>query len=159
MQKTLVRVQLALVFACLTVTASQASASPESRDEIQREILKLEDVQSQAMLKGDVDTLSSIYADGIDWVQPDGEKMTKEQVLASHRASKLKYDSIKHFNIETEIYGNTVVLTGQSLSMVHYGDKVFDFPRRFTNVYVREDGRWRLVVHHVTEVSRKVGEK
>jgi hypothetical protein len=45
--------------------------------------------------------------------------MTKALVLASHRDSKLKYDSIKHFDIQTHIYGNTVVLTGQSLSMVH----------------------------------------
>ena len=159
MRKLLLLTPFAFTSMVLAPVRVSATAAAESPDDIKREILKLEDVQSQAMLKGDVDTLGRIYADEIDWTRPDGELLTKDQVLASHRDSKLKYDSIKHLDIQTHIYGNTVVLTGQSLSMVRYGDKVFDFPRRFTNVYVLQNGQWKLVVHHVTAVSKKVGAK
>jgi hypothetical protein len=66
MRKILLPVPLAFA-SMMLVGALASAASAESPEQIKQEIMKLEDIQSQAMLKGDVDTLGRIYADGIDW--------------------------------------------------------------------------------------------
>jgi hypothetical protein len=45
-----------------------------------------------------------------------------------------------------------VVLTGHSTSVLEYKVKLFDAPRLLTDVFVKMEGRWQLVVHDVFEL-------
>jgi ketosteroid isomerase-like protein len=36
---------------------------------------------------------------------------------------------------------------------VIYKGQAVSRPRRFTNVYVQQNGQWRLAVHHVTPIA------
>ena len=47
-----------------------------------------------------------------------------------------------------------MVVTGHSTSVLEYKGKLFDAPRLFTDVYVKMDGRWQLVVHHVSDLAK-----
>ena len=146
-------------FASMGLIPLRISAAAESPDQIKREILKLEDVQSQAMLKGDVDTLSHILRQR-DRLDPAGRRAADEgsgprqppQQQAEIRLNQTLRPPDPH------LWKHGRPHRAESFDGP-YGNKVFDFPRRFTNVYVRENGQWKLVVHHVTKVSKKVGEK
>ena len=61
---------------------------------------------------------------------------------------------MKHDDILIRVYGNTVVLTGRSVGTFNYNGKVSEGPRRFTNVYVKKDGRWQLVAHQSTDTKK-----
>jgi ketosteroid isomerase-like protein len=125
----------------------------EGDEEVKKEILELEEKQNQLFLKADVNFLARIYADSIDWTRPTGEPLTKAQVLANLRSGKEKYNSITHDDLKVHVYGDTVVVTGHSTTNLQYDGKVFSSPRRFANVWVKQGGQWRLVVHHVTPIA------
>lgn len=120
--------------------------------ELKNEVLKVEDERNDAIMKGDIATLDKMYANEIAWTNPRGELLTKSQVLAHLGSGEQKFFSIKHSDRQIHVYGNTVVMTVFTRSSVRYKGKTSDAPRRFTNVFVKDNGHWLLVVHHATPV-------
>jgi ketosteroid isomerase-like protein len=131
------------------------SNKADSAEVIEKEILHVEEVQDQAILKGDVKVLDRIYADDFAYMNQFGELIPRSQVLAGFRSGKARLSSMKHDDIQIRVYGDTVVLTGRSVGTFYYKGKVSPGPRRFTNVYVKLGGRWQLVSHQATDVAKE----
>jgi ketosteroid isomerase-like protein len=79
--------------------------------------------------------------------------LPKLRSLLDIRSGKQKYNSVKHDDVRLHVYSDTVVATGHSSSSVIYKGQAVSRPRRFTNVYVQQNGQWRLAVHHVTPIA------
>jgi len=124
---------------------------PESNEAIKKEILKLEDEQHEAFVKGDAGIIDRMYADNAALTYADGKRISKAQLLADIRSGKHKLYQVTHDNLNMEIFGNTVVVTGHSTGT----GTMYNSPRVLTNVYVKLDGQWRLVAHHVTYVAKE----
>ena len=122
-------------------------------EKAKEEVLKVEDEMNQAIEKGDVNTLGRIFADDFTVTNPSGKIITRAQDLAEIRSGENNLVALDHDDIHLRVYGNTVLLSGRSRSTLQYKGKVSKGPRRFTNVYVKEDGQWRIVDHHVTNVA------
>jgi ketosteroid isomerase-like protein len=140
----------------LSGLARAQSAGGENADveRIRQEVLKVEREQDEAVARSDTKTLDRIWVDGLVYTTPTGELVTKAQHLADFRSGIRKFDSMKHDNFKVRVYGDTAVLTARSTSVLHYKGQVSTGPRVFTNVYVKMDGRWQLVSHHVTDVAK-----
>ncbi|GAB2561003.1 hypothetical protein GCM10027190_08330 [Spirosoma areae] len=52
-------------------------------------------------------------------------------------------------------YGEVAIVTGREHVKGTYKGNPGDFRLRFTNVFVRRDGRQQMITHHSTEVSKK----
>jgi ketosteroid isomerase-like protein len=128
------------------------SGTSASAERLKQEVLKVEAERNDAIVKGDVAALAKMYSDEISWTNPRGELLTKSQVLSHLQSGEQKFFSIKHSDRQMHVYGNTVVMTVFTRSSVRYKGKTSDAPRRFTNVFVKENGHWLLVVHHATPV-------
>lgn len=151
------RVSVALVLvAALSGGVGVQSASGESPEveKIKQEVLQVEREQDEAVAKSDTKVLDRIWADGLVYTTPTGELVTKAHHLADFQSGVRKFDSMKHDNFQVRVYGDTAVLTARSTSVLHYKGQVSAGPRVFTNVYVKMDGRWQLVSHHVTDVAK-----
>jgi ketosteroid isomerase-like protein len=131
---------------------SQADASP-AEAEAEEEVLKVEHEKDQAMQKGDLATLTRIYGDGLIFVNPRGEVLSKAQRLADVKPGSLDYLNFKRDDYTLHVYGNTVVLTGVSRSVLHNHGKLIRTPRQFMQVYIKQGGQWRMVSHHANFVS------
>jgi ketosteroid isomerase-like protein len=150
MRRILLVSLLAVAAACFV--QAQGTGGSEA-EKLKQEVIKFEDEHTQAVKQRDTAALDRIFADDIVWVPPSGDLLPKSQVLAENRSGKLNMATIEHRDFHFDIYGNTVVVTGLSTSRIEYGDKVSYGPRRFVNVYVKQDGRWQIVVHTVTDVK------
>jgi ketosteroid isomerase-like protein len=143
-----------VVFTCIGAHAQVPG--PKSSDKVEAikaEILKVEDERNAAIMRGDTATLDKMYSDEIAWTNPSGELLTKAEVLAHLKSGEQKFFSIKHSDRQLHVYGdNVVVMTVFTRSTVRYKGKTSDAPRRFTNVFVKQNGQWMLVVHHATPV-------
>lgn len=128
------------------------STTSASVEQLKQEVLKVEAERNAAIMKGDVATLDKMYSDEIAWTNPRGELLTKSEILSHLQSGEQKFFSIKHSDRQMHVYGNTVVMTVFTRSSVRYKGKTSDAPRRFTNVFVKENGHWLLVVHHATPV-------
>jgi ketosteroid isomerase-like protein len=119
------------------------------------EVLKVDEERNQALQKGDVGALDRIYADDLVFTNARGESLTKAQHLADIKARTLSFRSFAHSDVQVRIHENTGVLTGISTSAVDYKGTVSSSPRRFLNVYVKQDGRWLCVAHFETPAAKQ----
>lgn len=156
MKRIFVMSLLMLAFV-ISVKGQEGSSSQEgSVEAIKKEILHVEDMQVEAIVKGDAKALDRIYADDFAYTNQYGELIPRAQVLAGFQSGKARLSSaVKHDDVHIRVYGNTAVLTARSVGAFHYKGKVSEGPRRLTNVYVKLDGRWQLVSHTATDIAKQ----
>jgi hypothetical protein len=86
-----------------------------------------------------------------------GERLTKTQVLSDTESGNMHGYKTIHDHIRMVAFsGDAVVLSGRSTSTVGYGGKVFNGPRVFLEVWVKQDGRWQNAVHCVADAPNGV---
>src|SRR2546429_7365070 len=92
--------------------------------------------------------LTASYATDFIGIGPSGRVRTKPQVILDFTSGDLKFQSITTDDVQVRVYGNTAVETGRST--MNGQDKGKTVPRdtRFTRVWVKQQGHWRLVGHH-----------
>ena len=147
MRRTLVTAILALTASSLALGQEQ-SANTDQRSSVDQAIRQLDNERIQAQIHADAKALDRIYAEDFIGVGPSGTVRTKPQVLADFTAGTLKFQSITTDEVQVRVYENTAVETG--LSTMIGQDKGKPVPRdtRFTRVWVKQQGRWRLVANH-----------
>jgi hypothetical protein len=142
-----------LLVALTGLARAQETTRNESDGAAKAEVLKTGDQFDRAREAKDRATLERILADGLTWTAR-GDRLNKAQVIADIFSNNLHFKSFAHDNVTANIFGNTAVVTGHSTSVLEYKGKLFDAPRLFTDVYVKMDGRWQLVVHHVSDLAK-----
>ena len=138
-----------VILAAMSIALGQRqSAKRDQTRKFEQTIRRLDDERIQAQVHADAATLDRIYADDFIGVGPSGTVRTKPQVLADFTSGDLKFQSITTEEVQVRVYGNTAVETGRSTMTGQ--DKGKDVPRdtRFTRVWVKQQGRWRLVANH-----------
>jgi ketosteroid isomerase-like protein len=83
----------------------------------------------------------------------NGTIVEREVDIARFAAGELKVDSIKDEDLKVSLYGDVAVATGREKMRGSYQGQVAEMTIRFTNVFVRRDGRWQLVTHHSTAAN------
>jgi len=147
MRWTLVMVVLAVALISSALGQEQ-SASKDQRNSVEQAIRQLDNERIQAQIGADAAALDRIYADDFIGVGPSGTVRTKAQVISDFISGDLKFQSITTDEVQVRVYENTAVETG--LSTMHGQEKGKAVPRetRFTRVWVKQQGRWRLVANH-----------
>ena len=147
MRRALFIAVLVLAVAPMGVGQKQ-SAMGSHRTRVEEVIRKLDNERIQAQIHADAVALDRIYADDFIGVGPSGTVRTKAQVISDFTSGDLKFQSITTDDVQVRVYENTAVETG--LSTMSGQDKGKPVPRdtRFTRVWVKQQGRWRLVANH-----------
>jgi uncharacterized protein (TIGR02246 family) len=147
MRRTLVIAALALTGTSLVLGQKQG-ASTDQRSSVQRAIRQLDNERIQAQIGADARALDRIYADDFIGVGPSGTVRTKPQVISDFTSGDLKFRSITTDEVQVRVYGKTAVETGLSTMVGQDKGKIVPQDTRFTRVWVKEKGRWRLVANH-----------
>ena len=111
-------------------------------------IRSLDQDRIQAQIHADATALDRIYADDFIGIGPSGTVRTKPEVLADFTSHELIFQSITTDDVRIRVYGNTVVETGRSTMVGQDKGKVVPRDNRFTRVWVKQRGWWRLVANH-----------
>jgi uncharacterized protein (TIGR02246 family) len=117
-------------------------------DRVVERIRRLDQERIQAQIHADAMALDRIYADDFIGIGPSGTERTKPQVLADFTSHELTFQSITTDEVRIRVYGNTAVETGRTTTVGQDKGKVVPRDNRFTRVWVRRQGRWRLVANH-----------
>lgn len=140
---------------CLALAGltSSISATAQTTDATRQEIAKAEDAWRTARIAGDTAFLERFYAAEGRIQGMDGKVQSRAADIALFAAGKIKPKFIDHGPLDIMTYGNTAVVTGVDhlggTAFGHYGEMYL----RFTDVLVRRDGRWQLVVQQATSTS------
>jgi ketosteroid isomerase-like protein len=149
-----------VAFAVPRVAGGPPTGGANTNADVETEILKIDDEKDHAMQRYVASRgeqggpeLDRIYADDLVFVTTHGALITKEQRLEDLRSGNLKFISFGRDSYSFHVYGDTVIMTGRATSNVVYQGKENHIPRRFTNVYIKLAGRWRLVAHQATTIA------
>src|SRR5579875_1371214 len=153
MKRILLSVLLLVVLAPIARMQAVGQDDAAAVEQTKKEILKFEDERNEAILKRDIAVLNRMYSDQITWVMSNGDLLNKAQVLANIKSGNQRLFSMKHYDMHLHVFGNVVVLTTMSVSSERYKGKMITVPRRFTNVYIKRNGQWKVIIHTVTPLA------
>lgn len=130
-------------------TAQTKSGSPE------KELLKLENEWTAAMLSGDASFLERIYAADVVLTDQYGVVTTGAQDIASVKSGEVVYSSSVVDNMKVHVYGDAAVVIGRSTSKGKEKGKDFSHQTQWTDTWVKKAGRWLCVASQSTVITQK----
>jgi ketosteroid isomerase-like protein len=151
MRKTFVIAVLVFIAASFALGQKQ-SARRAPRRNVDHVIRQVDYERIQAQIGADAAALDRIYADDFIGIGPSGTVRTKEQVISDFTSGDLKFQSITTDDVQVRVYGNTAVETGRSTMIGQDKGKAVPRDNRFTRVWIKQQGRWRLVSNHYSSL-------
>ena len=154
MRWTFVIAILALTPTCI-VLGEEQSTGRDQRSSVEQAIKQLDNERIRAQIGADAVALDRIYANDFIGVGPSGTVRTKAQVISDFTSGDLKFQSIVTDEVQVRVYENTAVETGLSTMSGQEKGKAVPRDTRFTMVWVKQQGRWRLVANHYSSQATR----
>jgi len=144
-----------LIAAVLALAASSPPAAAQGRGkqgEAEREIRALNREWADAMVRGDRAALERIFSDDLVVTSGDGTLRDKKGEMGDG-GPEIKTYFFNTDDLRVRVYGGAAVITGRARWRINYKGRDIDHERRYTCVYARERGRWRMVAMQLTRVA------
>ena len=145
MRRAPLAVFAALVFLLLPLAAGAEDA--------RQEILAADARRFDAMIKVDQAALDGLLADDLTYTHSTGQAETKAQFLETLKTGKLSYLSAQPSDVAVRLYGETAVVTGRAEIKAVSGGQELVLPLRFTEVWVKSGGGWKLAAWQSTRIA------
>jgi ketosteroid isomerase-like protein len=126
-----------------------------AQDATQAELQKLEKTWNDAHVAGDAAALDSLWADELVVTVPKMPMFDKKQSLAIWKTGRMKFSRYETSDLGFKSFGDTAVVTGALVRERNFMGKDIHEDWRFTKVYVRRDGKWRVVAWHASDAAPK----
>ncbi len=121
----------------------------------EQEVLKATQMLNEAsLIKKDRATMERVYADDYVYNHSNGSITNKAQEIAEYMSSDLKWTAQKTDGLKVRMYGDVAVVTGVS-TLTGSAKGYASGPRRFTEIWVRRNGRWQTIGGQSTLVPAK----
>ena len=147
--------RLILLAAAVTILAPGvvSAQSVKQKAAIEQEIRKLDLAHAAAILRGDLAALDKLWTEDFIVNNPFNEIDKANRI----RSGAVTYSSFIREPEAITIHGNTVIVMGRETA-VPKGDSPDagkTNKRRYTNIWMKREGRWRLVARHASVICPK----
>lgn len=144
-------IMLAATLFALGQTAEQKLTDKNLK--IKQELIKLEEEWHDAYVRHDAAALERILADEYIAVYSSGNSANKTQSIADIKADKSIYEYSIPYDMDFRFYGNTVVVIGRTKDKwKNQKGEELTAEYRWTDIFVKRDGRWQCVAAQVVRV-------
>ena len=148
------RIRTSCAVVCV-ILASCAFAQAQNRNS--QQVRLLERAWLDAYEKNDAKVMDEIVADDFVITFPDGAMQTKSQILAMIKVPRQPGRPTPKFHtedVQARVYGNTVILMGRVVTeWQRDGQTQSKEQQRYTDTYVKRNGRWQVVASHLSNVK------
>jgi len=122
---------------------------------VEQEIKKLEHDWAQAVVKSGAAAVDQYEADDIVSTDPSGRVTDKAQDKKDLSSGDLKVQSLELSDLKVRVYGNTAVATGLATLKGTYKGQDMSGNYRYTDTWVRRNGKWQAVASQATKVQQQ----
>lgn len=155
---------LAALLAAFGSTPSLAQRPhPRHKEDLKRQVEKLEETWRLAQLNGDVETMDRLLSDDYIGITMNGQIVTKTQQLDRMRARTLSLTKIELDDVKVKLIGQTegansrvtgaVVTSRADVEGTNEGESIRGL-YRYTRVYTRTaNGSWKITNFEATRVG------
>lgn len=105
-----------------------------------------------AMVAQDLEALEPMLAEELNYGHSNGEVETKPQFLETIRTGRIKYEALDVKKLDVRLYDDIALVTGSVACKAQVGGQPLQIDLRYTDAYVRRDGRWQLIAWQSTRV-------
>ncbi len=119
---------------------------------LHKEIEALEQQWRQAILTNNVAEMNNLLSDDYIGITSNGAVENKAQALAQRRASTVTITKLDLSDIHIRVYGDTAVVTSVADLAGTNGDSDISGKYRYTRVYARRRGSWKIVSFEASRV-------
>ena len=117
-------------------------------------IVDLEQRLAQAWVKGDRRFIEALLAPDWTVTDPSGRTLTKHQVLdETFSSAERRIDTMAVDDVKVRLMGAVAVATGRTRATGSYQGRTASVVLRFTDVFLRRDGQWQIVISQGTMVA------
>jgi ketosteroid isomerase-like protein len=120
---------------------------------VEQELIKLETKWVDDAVKHDVTTLDKMLVDEF-MMTFDGTVYTKAELLEYIKSNKEEV-SIVTDEWKVRVYGDAAVVTARNTRKMKSEGKEATSQDRFTDTWIKRDGRWQCVAAHNSTIAQK----
>ncbi|PTX15294.1 ketosteroid isomerase-like protein [Pontibacter mucosus] len=146
----------ALLFILTFLFLSSALAQQDNLNAtLQAEIKALDQAHAMAILNGDALALDSLMDDEVTVNHPTNRIVKeKQELLDLIKQGVIRYTSFERTPETFLFFDDMVVVMGSEIVVPAKGAPNAEkrIQRRYTNIWMKKDGRWRLTVRHANNV-------
>jgi ketosteroid isomerase-like protein len=117
------------------------------------EVARLNRQWMDSYVKRDIAFLERYLAEDYTSTFPDGSVLDKQGEIDSLKSGAIALAEMTPREMNVRVYRDTAVITGQSTIRAKVKDQEISGEYRFTDVWVKQDGRWLAVASHVTRMA------
>lgn len=103
-----------------------------------------------AVSKADIRALDGLLSPAVVFTTATGRVMDKKAVLAMLASPDTRYESVESDQVKRAITGDLAIETGRVRVRGIRNGKPVNETQRYTDVWVRRDGRWQLAAEHTS---------
>jgi ketosteroid isomerase-like protein len=144
-----------------TATPSSHSAQPQPPAQVspgsQSEVRKLEREWLDAYEQHDATAMNRIVADDFTITNSNGTVQTKADImkmLGSPRPATAPSLTFSTEDVQARVDGDKVILSGRVLQKGERNGQQMTIPSRYTDTYVKRQGRWQVVASQLTRITQ-----
>jgi len=130
-----------------------AGQTPTKKAGIEKEIRTLDAAHADAVLRGDMAAMDKIWTTDFKVNNPFNEVDKADRI----RNGAVTYASFERTAETVLVHGDTVIVMGRE-TVVPKGnspDAGKTINRRYTNIYMKREGKWRLIARHASVICGK----
>jgi len=124
----------------------------QTQSSTEKELIGVENAWKQAVVKRDGAALQRLYADEYMSVDQEGMTWNKKQDIEIDTAGVSRLSTYKLEDLNVRFYGDVAVVTGRNTATGKVLDSAAKAQTRFTDVFVKRDGRWQCVHSQTTPI-------
>lgn len=118
--------------------------------DVTAEIKAMEARRYAAMIAGDAAAMDELLCDELRYTHSNCVVDTKESLTGLITGGKLAYKAARPVFDDVLVYGDAAIVTGSMELDVSVGGAERTVKGRFTNVWVKDGGRWRFAAWQST---------
>jgi ketosteroid isomerase-like protein len=134
----------ALTLCLLAIPVIRAAAQESDSTKLKALEAKL----MEAYKERQVDLLASMLDEDFVITYEDGNTYGKTGYISFSATPSVRVNVVEMSDIKVRMHGDTAVLTGSYHESGENKGKAYDYRDRFTDVWMKSAGKWRLVASH-----------
>ena len=143
----------AVALAILAMGATLSKKFAAQTGSAEQALIQLERDWEQANKKNDVAALERILAPEFVTTDSDGRLMTRDQFFARRQSGQVTFTAYTQDDYKVRVIGEMAVVTGRSIVNGRRDGKDWSEQNRWTDTFVRRNGRWQAVATHSSRVA------
>jgi ketosteroid isomerase-like protein len=145
--------KITVVFALTFLTSLMLALAQES-DEANA-VLQTERDLAMAYQRGEADAIAQGVMEDYTLTNSMGKVTTRADDIAEAKKNDPKYEIFENYDMNARVHGDAAVVTGKTHTKGISGGKAFDSVFQFTDTFVKDGGRWRLLASHASKLPAK----